>query len=98
MDADAPGRVAAGVARLRLLAYPGSRPEIVVVARRERDVDRVGDLAVAVGPERSAVERLARPPGQPARVGRRPPRMLDLDDALGTPAQAAATGSDGGRA
>src|SRR5881398_2088278 len=95
MDADAPGRVAAGVARLRLLAHPGSRPEIVVVARRERDVDRVGDLAVAVGPERSAVERLAGLPGQSAGVVRRPYELLDLDDDVIPRAKAGATNGDG---
>src|SRR5262245_32349656 len=51
VDAHATGRVAACVAGLRLLADPGPRPKIVVVARGQRDVDGVGDLAVAVGPE-----------------------------------------------
>src|SRR5438477_554989 len=80
MDADAPSRVALGIARLRLLANPGSCPEIVVVARRQRDVDGVGDLAVAVGPERRAVDGLAGLPGQSAGVVRRPYELLDLDD------------------
>src|SRR5438045_7375603 len=94
MDADAPSRVALGIARLRLLANPGSCPEIVVVARRQRDVDRVGDLAVAVGPERRAVEGLAGLPGQSAGVVRRPYELLDLDDDVIPRAKAGATNGD----
>src|SRR6266480_2626297 len=95
MDADAPRRVAPGIARLRLLADPGTRPEIVVVARRQRDVDRVSDPAVAVGPERRAVEGLAGLPGQSAGVVRRPYELLDLDDDVIPRAKTGATNGDG---
>src|SRR6185436_6748674 len=97
MDADTPGRVAAGVARLGLLADPSPRPEVVVIACRERDIDRVGDLAVAVGPERCAVERLACPPGQPAGVVRRPHELLDLDHDVVARAEPDTTNGDGDR-
>src|SRR6266513_5064373 len=80
MDPDAAGRIAPDVARLRLLAHPRSCPEVVVVACRHGDVDRVGDLAVAVRPERRAVEGLAGLPRQPAGVVRGPHELLDLDD------------------
>src|SRR5438045_8695352 len=94
MDADAPSRVAPGITRLRLLAHPGSGPEIVVVARRQRDVDRVGDPAVAVGPEQRAVEGLAGLPGQSAGVVRRPYELLDLDDDVIHRAKPGATNGD----
>src|SRR5438046_10130534 len=81
MDADAPSGVAV-VARVRLIADPGSSPEIVVVSCRERDVDGIGDLPLPIGPERSAVERLAGLPGQPTCVVWSAHELLDLHDAV----------------
>src|SRR6185312_11349942 len=94
MDPDTARRVPLRVAGLRLGADPGARAEVVVVARGERDVDGEGDLAVTVGAERGAVERLARLPGQPAAVVRRPHELLHLDDDVVARAQAGAAHSD----
>ena len=97
MDADAPCGVAVGVARVRLIADPGSSPEIVVVSCRERDVDGIGDLPLSVGPERSAVERLAGLPGQPAGAVRRAQELLDLDDDVLARPKTYAANRDGNR-
>ena len=95
MDADAPGRVAPRVTLLRLVADPRSRAEIVVVARRYRNVDRIGDRTVAVGPERSTVERLAGLPGQASFVVRRTHELVDLDDDVVARTKAGAMNGDG---
>src|ERR671934_103491 len=70
MHADTPGRVPARVACPRLVAYPGTCPEIVVVAGRKRDVHRVIDLAVTVRAKRRPVQWLPGLPREPAGVVR----------------------------
>src|SRR4051794_3286510 len=70
-------RLAVTVRRFR--SDPRTSADVVEVARRQRDVDRLPDIAAPVGPQRCAVELGAGLPHECAAVVFRAQELLDLD-------------------
>src|SRR5205085_8375420 len=77
VDAYAAGRLT--VARLRALADPGVRAEVVEIARRQRKHERVVELAGRIRSQRSAVQGLADLPAELPVCQLDAEKLVDLD-------------------
>src|SRR4051794_26985097 len=82
VDTDTTSAVRLAVTVRRFRADPRTSADVVEVARRQRDVDRLPDVAAPVGPQRCAVELGPGLPHERAAIVFRAQELLDLDDQM----------------